>query len=470
MNDKALIEKLESLPLDFWDFKEEDTKKFTHGIHSYPAIMVSPISKNIIKIVKEIMNIETLYDPFMGSGSVLIESILNGVKHTYGTDLNPLALLLSKVRTTPLKMSQIVWIKNVYIDIINFAFEKYKDLPFQLHQYIVNEKQLDITDKKGWGENADIYLEEFKAKYNIDIEFPKFKNIGFWFKPQVIFELKIIKDTITTIEDENIKNFLLITFSEIVRKVSNTRNGEFKLYRIAKEKLLNYNYNTKQEYIDLLQKNIDKMISFVDECNGLGDFSVDIKKCSCAKLDNFEELLDDSLDLVITSPPYGDSRTTVAYGQYSRLSLQWIDCDCDEAQNIDRSLLGGVVSKRYDNSLDSETLNKLIKEIEIVDKKRALEVLAFYYDLDKCIESIAKKMKKNSYQFWVVGNRTVKNVYLNTDLIIAEMAKKYELNHIYTFNRNIVNKVMPSVNSPTNEKGKTISTMMNEYIVVLKKE
>ena len=115
-------------------------------------------------------------------------------------------------------------------------------------------------------------------------------------------------------------------------------------------------------------------------------------------------------------------------------------------------------------------MNKLIKEIEIVDKKRALEVLAFYYDLDKCIESIAKKMKKNSYQFWVVGNRTVKNVYLNTDLIIAEMAKKYGLNHIYTFNRNIVNKVMPSVNSPTNEKGKTLSTMMNEYIVVLKKE
>ena len=290
MNDKELIEKLESLPLDFWDFKEEDTKKFTHGIHSYPAIMVSPISKNIIKIVKEIMNIETLYDPFMGSGSVLIESILNGVKHTYGTDLNPLALLLSKVRTTPLKMSQIVWIKNVYIDIINFAFEKYKDLPFQLHQYIVNEKQLDITDKKGWGENADIYLEEFKAKYNIDIEFPKFKNIGFWFKPKVIFELKIIKDTITTIEDENVKNFLLITFSEIVRKVSNTRNGEFKLYRIAKEKLLNYNYNTKQEYIDLLQKNIEKMISFVDECNGLDDSSVDIKKCSCAKLDNFHDI------------------------------------------------------------------------------------------------------------------------------------------------------------------------------------
>ena len=192
MNDKKLIEKLESLPLDFWDFKEEDTKKFTHGIHSYPAVMVSPISRNIIKIVKEIMNVETLYDPFMGSGSVLIESILNGVNKTYGTDLNPLALLLSKVRTTPLNISQINWLQNEYIDIIKCAFEKYGNLPLELHHFIVNDKQLDITDKKGWGENADIFLEEFKSKHNIDIEFPKFKNIGFWFKPNYITNSRTI--------------------------------------------------------------------------------------------------------------------------------------------------------------------------------------------------------------------------------------------------------------------------------------
>jgi len=35
-------------------------------------------------------------------------------------------------------------------------------------------------------------------------------------------------------------------------------------------------------------------------------------------------LPDESVDIVITSPPYGDSRTTVAYGQYSRFSLEWL--------------------------------------------------------------------------------------------------------------------------------------------------
>ena len=36
--------------------------------------------------------------------------------------------------------------------------------------------------------------------------------------------------------------------------------------------------------------------------------------------------------------------------------------------------------------------------------------------------------------------------------------------------RNISNKVLPSRNSPTNEVGKLVSTMMNEYIVILRKD
>lgn len=79
-------------------------------------------------------------------------------------------------------------------------------------------------------------------------------------------------------------------------------------------------------------------------------------------------------------------------------------------------------------------------------------------------------MKPNSYQFWVVGNRTVKLETLLTDKIIAEMAKKYGLIHLFSFNRKILNKVMPSLNSPTNEKGARVKTMTSETVVVLKKE
>jgi hypothetical protein len=83
--------------------------------------------------------------------------------------------------------------------------------------------------------------------------------------------------------------------------------------------------------------------------------------------------------------------------------------------------------------------------------------------------SISKKTKAGGYHFWVVGNRTVKNEVLLTDVIIAEMASKYGLTYIYTIDRNIPNKSMPSLNSPSNVTGIKSSTMTMEHIVVLRK-
>lgn len=96
-------------------------------------------------------------------------------------------------------------------------------------------------------------------------------------------------------------------------------------------------------------------------------------------------------------------------------------------------------------------------------------VYIFYNDLERAVSAISAKTKSGGYQFWVVGNRTVKGEVLLTDEIIAEIAGRYNLKHIYTIGRNIINKVMPSLNSPTNEAGKKSSAMTNEHIVVLRK-
>ena len=105
-----------------------------------------------------------------------------------------------------------------------------------------------------------------------------------------------------------------------------------------------------------------------------------------------------------------------------------------------------------------------------VDVERAGDVYSFYADLDGIIAECAKKSRSGSYQFWVVGNRTVKNENLKTDAIIAELGKQYGLSHVYTMGRLISNKVMPSRNSPTNVAGNTVTTMCNEHIVVLRKD
>lgn len=98
------------------------------------------------------------------------------------------------------------------------------------------------------------------------------------------------------------------------------------------------------------------------------------------------KLEDERIDFVVTSPPYGDSKTTVAYGQFSRLSLRWLGLE----ENVDRTSLG---SKPRDiaSDLPSTLLYEILERISSKDRNRARDVFSFYKDLFESIKIISKK-------------------------------------------------------------------------------
>lgn len=469
--DKKLISLLQQLPKNYWDFKEDDTREYTHGIHSYPAMMVCPISRNIIKIMKGIMPISSLFDPFSGSGTVLVEGMLSGIPNVAGNDINPLALFLAKVKTTQLDISMLQSDANKLLDSIRSRYEQYILQIDSVDDVLTNAYELDLTAKHGWGDNAPHYLTEYCEKNNVDINVPSFKNIGYWFKPRVILLLQIIKDEINKIEDKNMRNFAFVAFSESIRLVSNRRNGEFKMFRMPPVKVAKFVPDVIKEFSTILQRNIEKMNAFVEACSDTGSNSkVTIFQNNATVL---QDVPNESIDLVVTSPPYGDSRTTVAYGEYSRLSLQWLGIDNlseKEIMGIDKSLMGGAKFRNgFEYTIPSQSLRESLFRIKDKDLERAGDVYSFYNDLKNSIKAVSEKTKIGGYHFWVVGNRTVKGELLKTDVIITEIADSYSLEHVYTIDRNIINKVMPSLNSPTNESGVKAETMTNEHIVVLRK-
>ncbi len=470
--DEKLISALSSLPNNYWDFKDNDVREYTHGIHNYPAMMVCPISRNIIKLVKEIQNVDTIFDPFAGSGTVLVEGMLAGIKNIFGNDINPLALFLSKVKTTRLDITQLQKSTQLLYNRIENIYNQYAFKINNVDEIMQSVYNLDLTSKNGWGSESPKYLRKYVQDNCINIEIPEFKNIGYWFMPRVILLLSIIKAEINNISNKDIRDFIFVAFSETIRFVSNRRNGEFKMFRMPASKVEQFKPDVIKEFKTILNRNIEKMNDFDEACNELESKSnVLIYKNNATTL---EDVPNNSVDLVITSPPYGDSRTTVAYGEYSRLSLQWIDLfnlSEKEIMGIDKTLMGGNKYRNgFEFTVPSSTLRKSLEKIKDIDLERAGDVYSFYLDLCNSIEAISNKTKSGGYQFWVVGNRTVKGEVLLTNQIISEIASKYSLEHIYTINRNIVNKVMPSKNSPTNKNGVKSSTMTNEHIVVLRKK
>ena len=411
-----------------WDFRSDFTKYSTHGFHTYPAMMIPQVARRLIRTYGK--SAKVILDPFMGSGTALLEATLHdNFEKAYGIDINPLALLISKVKTTPVN-PKLLW-------------KEYQQLVEQLTE----------------GKNT---IEQRQRK----IEKPNFPNIDFWFKPQVITDLAIIRKNISQIKDKEIQNFFLVAFSETVRYVSNTRNREYKLYRISPEMMDKHNPHSFSKFLEESKSNIANMEKYFEECN---------RKCKISILSedtrHLTSIKTGEVDFIVTSPPYGDSRTTVAYGQFSRLALQWIGYDQKTVLNIDKVSLGGIPTKDLSHDLGSVTLKKTLQKIAAIDPVRARDVLSFYVDFDKCIQELHRVTKEGAFLCFVVGNRTVKGVQIPTDEIILELFQaKNHYKHHHTFIRNIPHKRMPKLNSPTNISGNHAVTMNEEWVVIIEKQ
>ena len=399
-----------------YDFADQGYGAVYPNIHKYPATMPPQIG---IALLKE-LNITQgkLLDPYCGSGSSFASALECGLTEMYGFDINPLAVLISRVKFT-----------KIGLDALQITKQQLRE---KIDEYLKKEN----------------FLENFPL--------PKITNINFWFSQEVINKLNLLRYFINQIADKNLYNFFLIPFSETVRECSYTRNNEFKLYKMKATDILKFNPDVLGVYFKRLNDviNIYETI-YLPKLTENTQINVNYSQFNYAE---------DSFDLVLTSPPYGDSRTTVAYGQFSTLANEWIGIDY--ARKVDKMLMGGSQTKSlYNQGL----ITDYIQAIAVNNEKRALEVSAFYLDLEKSIDQVAKSVKKGGKIIYIVGNRTVKNIQLPTDQFIAEKFEQNGFRHLITYERLLSNKAMPSKNSPTNESGHTVNTMLYEYIVISEK-
>jgi hypothetical protein len=419
-----------------WTFLDVSTKKYTHALHLYPARMHPEIARQIIQKYSK-NKTDVILDPFMGSGGVLLEGILQG-HESIGIDVNPFAVLLSKVKTTPI----------------------YKNMHLTLTRILSNSSQDYL--------NGEYHLDSLPNKLDVEN----------WYNPDSLKILTTLKHNIYNIRDVDVRDFFKICFSLTVRKSSYQRNGAWKIHRISKSDKLTFNPKPIEIFKQIVEDNIIKMNNLVNALPSgnahtlLGD-SRNISK-NISKI-NKNILHDNKVHLVMTSPPYGDHATTVAYGQFSKHSGLWLELPEEQVLAVDSVGLGGKY--KIGGDLGSETLNPILEKVRKNDiiltknKKpcRTEAVYSFFYDLDKCLEEISKNLvPEKSHCCFVVANRTVRRIVIPTDLITMELGNKYGFKIDKIIQRDIPNKVMPSKNLPENIIQKTGNTMTRESVIIMK--
>lgn len=394
-------------------FKGERLRRGRHRIHSYPAMLHPLLVDYLIERYTE--ENDVIFDPFCGSGVTLLQSALKG-RHSIGFDINPLALTIARAKTRSYD-EELLW------------FE-YRD---------IKAKILTNTD------------------CGQEMEIPAIRNIDYWYRDEVIRDLGRIRYILKNGNYRYI-DFFLALFALICRNQSLTRKGEFKRYRV------------KQADADKTQNKV--FSTFLSHARAM----IDVFANEAAPMANSQPIYANSedafpehleYDVVISSPPYGDSRTTVAYGQFSSFGLDWISGigEVKNETNIDSAGLG----RQGELNADLQhfgILSELVDSIRRLDSKRAKDVLYFFNGYYKALKNTVGHIKSNGKICLVVGNRRVKGIQVPLDQITASFLESMGMKFDVIFARNIHNKVMPARNSPTNTRDMTSETMSKEFIVV----
>ncbi len=233
--------------------------------HPYPAMLHPLLVEHLLNKYGNSRDVH-VFDPFCGSGVKLTTAANSGYVST-GFDINPLALSLARVKTT----------------------------------YYVKEKlESEFKD----------FVSELNSSTSCDV--PTVKNLDYWYSTDCIEQLGRIRAVLL---DSNYlyQIFFTVNFAFVCRHQSLTRNGEFKRYRLPLGKVKTFECKAIANYSSRTMRFVDLFAQIRQP-----------KAKSYQYLANSEQSINSDIkyDLFITSPPYGDSRTTVAYGQYSSFGLE----------------------------------------------------------------------------------------------------------------------------------------------------
>lgn len=324
----------------------EEVSSLIHSLHPYPAKFPPRIPKSILN--EYATKGQTVLDPFCGSGTTLVEAKLQGV-NAIGVDINGLSVLLSKVKSTPLT----------------------KDQQLRISDFISSISNITCLLR-----NEDKSLTKIK-----DIE-----GLNHWFQLNVAREITFILEEISGLADEEIKDFLKIVLSSIIVRVSN-QDSDTRFAAIEKNIedyfTLNLFINRCKEYL----KRICEFSNLAVPESKLKVYNADSRDLSF--IDN------ETIDLIITSPPYAN---TYDYYLYHKFRKRWLDLDVKFAQYNE------IGSRREFSSL----------------KKSPQK---WNDDLKKCFLEMSRVLKKNCFAFIVIGDSVIQKELIKIDEVIGEFSQ-----------------------------------------------
>lgn len=406
-----------------WSFSDKtrkDTSYITHGYHRYPAKFIPQIVSRLVeKYTKEG---DLIVDPFGGCGTTLVESKIMG-RHSVGVDINPVAVLITKAKITPIDPQKI-------------------------------EKAFAILKAK-----LDIYSKDTKVKA------PEHERIDYWFKPEEKRKLAFIFAEISKLKDQDIRDFFYCGFSNILKNCSIWLQKSNKPTRDLNKKPSDP-IPTFYKQIKMMMRGNTQFYELLEKKNHLEIPSQ--VYCTDART---IPVKDNSVSLIVTSPPYV---TSYEYADLHQLTALWLEYTKD-LSDFRKRFIGTSYHNKKDLVLNSELAEKIRNGLLRKDKKTAEEVSTYFSEMNQVFAEMKRMLKKGGKTCIVIGNTSLKGVEILNAEVFAEQLQNLGLKIVDIIKREIPSKNLPSVRDEKtgkfariSDKNK-VSAYPTEYILIMEK-
>lgn len=376
-------------------------KNKTVSIHQWYPFVEGYSREFIESILNELNYIpEMVLEPFSGSGTTALELQFKNISCT-SFEVSPFMHLLSSVKLY----------NNYNIDTLNILLFNLKDTLTNLPRRIRNIRNIE---KVPFGRT--VVKSDSLKKWN--------------FNDESLDGILDIKYAISLIEDNAYKDLFRIALASILLEVSNLfRNGKCLSYKKdwQTRKILN-----RSDVHNLFLSKVENVIR-----NDIAILQESSNECG---VDNYEQLHfgdvrtkifavpDNSVDLIITSPPYLNSRD---YTDIYMLELKVLDLvsNYDELLQLRKNTLRSHVQVKYGElrELDVPTLkeyfNKLSeKEIALWNTELLNMIKGYFLDMDHLFEQFKRVMQPEKFIYFNVANSAYFGEEVKVDIIISEIA------------------------------------------------
>lgn len=419
MPSKEQIIEVESLPIEIksgatYSIKQANPNSYTHGMFKYPCKFIPEIPRwGINAFLPEKRGV--IFDPFSGSGTTLLEANVNGID-AYGTEIDDIAKLIIKVKTTVLDSRQIECLEQEYSRIMK------------------------------------IILQDDAVSF-----YPDISNLEHWFSEDTINELGRMKVYIDNIDDVDVRDFFKLCMVSIIKRVSKADDTSPKPY--VSNKIIKVPPTVEKEFTSVFRR-YKQMLAELLEVQRMG-------KTNLIEGDALDFSVPAEIDLAVTSPPYINA---FDYARTMRLENLWMATLTEEELREKKSQYVGtekisMKKEKSDFSIfeKSSLLKRYYYQIMEQDEKRALIVKKFFEDMEVNLCSVYDQMNIGGKYIIVIGNSTIRKVNVESWKVIEQIANGLDFKTVQYFNYIIQN---PYIRIPRKGMGGKIG---KDYVLVLEK-